>query len=368
MLTSKKGLALVTAIFLAFGTAFSAQASNDCKTYESAQYDGILEALSCLKMQNDLSDFENIDFSDLYLGNPIQTYIYSDNALVPSKIAYPIICNNKLGFWAIEVNGKYQISQGLVDEINKCISADDAFAIVYDYDSVYLSTDSTLNCIGHYEGWDNTRSKIDTESVIDERIQLASLSKDVKIEFTNSQQRQIYYYCDVDYVTQFIPGIVDSASYICWAATIACIVNYHNGTSLTAVDVAQAIKGNDYNHGMAAEDYYYIVQYFRNNSVGTDLTCQITLPSIYSITDNIQNDYPIYSVWQGPSSWHASCLYGIFTTNNYISIMDPQVGFVEVPAITNTSIGAGYCAYSYYSIFSACTWNLLEAIYYPSFS
>ena len=48
--------------------------------------------------------------------------------------------------------------------------------------------------------------------------------------------------------------------------------------------------------------------------------------------------------------------------------MDPQVGFVEVPAITNTSIGAGYCAYSYYSIFSACTWNLLEAIYYPSFS
>lgn len=337
----------------------------------------LAEALGCVEIQKEEYGLSNEDFYALRIGEPIQTYVYSNDSFIAWQTLYPILSGKKLILWAVEVEGSYQISQGLVRELSSALDYDEAFAIVYDYDSVYLYSNGSFKCLGHFKGQDDSRSQLKLLTVSQDKLITRSLAENKEVNYlpgdAKSAKSQIYYGCNVDFVTQANPN--GQTSYICWAATIACIVNYHNGTDWTATYVAADIKGPNFNQGVYPTFYSTAIQYFRNHNVGTYLPYTNAMPSTYSITDNLQHGYPLYSTWQvynslGSSTniMHAMCIYGIYTTNNYISIMDPDNGFATVAADPNSGNGAGYCSYTYYDTTSGTYATLIDAIYSTSFS
>lgn len=127
--------------------------------------------------------------------------------------------------------------------------------------------------------------------------------------------------CNVSYVTQ------KPYENLCWAATIACIVNYKTGSNYSAYDIAVATYGTSgYNitlpHDSATSELGRYGIYYTGDVVSA--------PSSLTISSSISYDNPVYGVFDvaGMSNDHICTIYGINmnTTNHRITLMDPNSG------------------------------------------
>jgi len=106
---------------------------------------------------------------------------------------------------------------------------------------------------------------------------------------------------------------------LCWAATVACIANYRNKTSLSATDVCNAM-GLPY---AGVETPVAADALIHKYSICSTYTYSV--PSFSTIMAFIDNGRPIYMSSESSQGWHATTLYGYITSSQGvgISLMDP---------------------------------------------
>lgn len=260
---------------------------------------------------------------------------------------YPITENHELIAFAINNDGKFQISTGLVQDINNTVDTNTPFALIYDKKGCYLYSADRFALLKETSLKDTSRSVLDVNNVTVDtnNLELSALIDSRSLGYTNLfQAKASCEECPVDFVSQNPP------SNICWAAVIASIANYCNGTSLTAVSVAQAFYGaSNYDRGIndsvapSIFDDYDLSYTYKNQK-----------PSDNVMLGNIQDDYPIYGSFTWSGGRHGGVIYGINVIGGYIYIMDPESGF--------TSASASSSGYKYVSDYSNVTLTLDRAV------
>ena len=279
----------------------------------------ISEVLYGFEMQKEAIGLENVDFKMLEMGKAIQTYIYACDEFEEGYIMYPILNNEDLVFWAIKTGDTYQLTTALVDEVNQNITDETDFAIIYDKNSSYLYKENEFIYLATSQVEDDTRSVLDPEGEFgDLELKTENLLVTSSLGYVGGRARSYpYYECNVGFVSQI------KGSSMCWAATIACIVNYRTGSNLSAVSVAKSHYGNsDYDRGLPVGVEISVLANY-----GQWYTYKNQVPSQNVIIANIQGGFPIYSSWTRTGVRHAVCIYGINAIGGYIYLMDPEFGF-----------------------------------------
>ena len=284
----------------------------------------IVSVLADVEQSKQSWGLANADFTSFEIGNPIKTYNYADNALEESMILYPIMSNGELVLWAVPIEGKFQITNGLVKEIRMLVRRNQPFALVYDADSVYAYLNDNLALLRQSNQSVLSRDKINSvEDVSPYRIETARLDANIPLEYgtymMNAEQtRATNVSCNVSYVTQ------NPYNKICWAAAIACIANYKNNTNYTAVNVAQNRYGsNNFNQAINVEAFtvnirryglpYYVDAYYENfdNKIYNSLLADNPVGGAFDVVE---------------SSFHATTIFGINILAGRIQVMDPEFG------------------------------------------
>lgn len=340
----KKPIAVLSALILCLAPAASVSAAGgqpaarEPQALSESEKASLSEALNGVEAQKNMINelipgLEDMDFSRLCVGKPVQTYIYANNAFEPSQAMYPITYNDRLIFWAIEDEGKFQITTALVGDINDKLEGSVAFSIVYDRNNAYLYSNNAFTWLANWADAVGNRSLLEPDAVILEKLETVSFSEKLEWEYLPAVAREpIYYGCNVEYVPQKL-------SNLCWAATIACIMNYCKGESHTPEEFAIYYFVSDdetvYNDGVGDVNVPKVFAHYN-----MDYTYKDKTPSDSVIGHNIRSDYPVYAGWVTSSgNHHATCIYGINAIGGYVHIMDPEVGF--------TSASAGSNGYSY---------------------
>lgn len=340
MKKSTKFFALVLAVMVLSSTVFPVRAVEAADAYKS----GIINALQAVEG----TELAGLDFSELTVGEPIQTYVYVGDTFEQNGIYYPLLENGNLVLLAIPQDGWYQITNGLVAEINKNITRTTAFSLVYDQTRCYLYANGIFTLLVESGDQIQSRSVLNPDLVVRDNImETNSLSVSTPLGYssknaTNAQTRSDYIQCGVSYVTQ------NPYNNLCWAASCVSIMNYLTTNRYTIVELAQA------HHNSISE---VIFNQTINPGVETTVLRRFggltytyrygTIPSVTVIRNNIQAGKPIYSHWSVSSTqYHAVVIKGTGMNGNYayLYVVDPQFGY------TNAQLSNG--AYTYTSAYS----------------
>lgn len=318
----------------------------------SEAMDEISSLLASIEQSKDAWDLSEVDFSNLRVGNPIYSYIYSDDSFQANDRIYPISEDGQLLLLAVDHDGTISITTQFVKEITAAIGPNEPFSIVYDRIGCYACTDSSSILLT-----ENTDGEIDSRSVLphnntsfSENLPLVALSDDYLAphkEAAPYAMEDYNYSLSVPFVNQ-LPN-----QYICWAACVASIVNFTTGNRLTAQDVVRKLYGNDYNQTLTVKEIPALL-----NSYGLNYQPRIVFPSDYRIYINLLEGYPLYSDWyrtDGISGGHACVIFGIDSQYGRLSLMDPWGG------IRATASFDGY-DYNYYCVGAARSYKLSCAV------
>ena len=317
----KRILSLLIAMIIAFGFNLFVYAESIANSVEN-KIITVLQNTECIK---DDMGLDGIDFCELYISNPINTYEFTNNGFVFLRKAYPLLIDNNIIALALElgsgVERTYQISTTFVDEINK-IKNGTPLAIVYDKEGAYVFFDGHFYLLGlHSEKIIDRLNVCDFDMVkIDvDKLNLVEISNGKKLNYEAalSSRTTTYYECDVEYVTQ------NPHENICWAASCAMIINSVRDYHYTAVQVARRHYNNDFDHDLPFGDEVDVLADF---SVVYTYNGLIK-PSGGVMLHNIRYGWPIFAGFtNSDGGGHAVVIYGINVTSGYLYIMDPLVG------------------------------------------
>ncbi|MBQ2865278.1 MAG: hypothetical protein IJE90_02005 [Clostridia bacterium] len=281
----------------------------------------------------------DLNFEQLEIGEVLKAYEYADDHFIELRDIYPLFYNGELVALANQLStGSFNISTSMVQAIK---NTDTPYAaIIYDANSCWLydgiEFTQMLECSQVVEWRGNLSTEKSVSTAKSSNIQLCNMQRFNSLGYTtdvkaknNNRSINSYYSCPITYVTQHLSG---QTSKICWAATIACIKNYIDGTNYTAVDVARAKFGDNYNQGATNIE----VQDHMRNTYNLYYTYHDAVPSDVVIASNLEQDKPIvarFSVTRigatTPSSYHMMPLYIIDLSNEYIKVMDPDMPLAQ---------------------------------------
>lgn len=339
----------ITALFLVISMmacVFSINAHASNVFLSESQSNLLSDALIDVEAEKDTWGLSNVNFQTLSIGNAVQSFEYKNGQLIRSFVMYPIIHDEQLVLWAIPVNGHFQISNSLVDEVNSHIGFAENFVLLYDRNGVHAYTGDTMRCLVEYEDSLTTRSKLTTDvltrSTVITQADYTKLIDNVAIHY-NSRVRNTGYA-----VTCNVSRVVQTGDYTCWAASIACISNCVLGTSYDDVTVAKRITGSQTN---------YDVPLYFGDALSALSQMQLSWYSTYgaSLTrmySSIANNHPVLAFFSGyGASNHYCTVYGANSANGRIMIVDPREGYASVNRSSD-----GY--YVYVSPLDAITFEL----------
>lgn len=150
----------------------------------------------------------------------------------------------------------------------------------------------------------NNRRKVDVEEIG---------NKNYVDRYTPTVTSELgYYYCNIN-------GAQGQGFYgLCWAATVATIVNYRKGTNITAKEVAKAM-GIGYDDGGRDEDVENALSKY---GLYTYYTIYDQVGSFSTIMKHIQSQYPMrVSGRNAAGEGHSVTLYGYRNLSNGKYIM-----------------------------------------------
>ena len=360
MKTHKRLACLVLSFAFVLSTVAFASDEENSSEVTQAQKADIITMLNSMEGNKAALDLSGVNFSNLNVGNPIHAYQYIDSQFVESHLLYPLTEGSALVVWAISIGNQYQITTSLVGEIGGLVTENEPFALVYDRNHGYLYAGGEFTILTEFEE-NLDRSILPTEELFPDLEGLASA-----IEVTALAEK-----VSLGYVPAVTPYSVNSTvmlnvdavsqnppSYICWAATIACIVNYCTGTDYTAADIAIDYYGS--------QNYNQRLDYRLTPPVFSDYGLFYTdgnVPSDNTILDNLNEDYPIYGrfISSTGTSSHACVIYGINTSAGYIYIMDPYHNANNGTAFT-TCVYSSSDGYTFVSGWNGKIWNLNNGV------
>lgn len=284
------------------------------------QKDQLSEVLYGAELQKELLGLREVDFSQLYISAPVHTYCYMNDRFVDGVELYPIMYGGQTVLFALEDDGRFQITTAMVEVLNEYIIRGVDFCLVYDRNNCYMYTNGEFTILMKSEEAIEERGILDVDGDVLSNMELetARLSGETVLGYRQNLERaETYIGCNVGYVKQ------DPGTDICWAAAVACIVNYRIKSNLSAMDVV-----SDYGGGTAGLKDTFIPAVF--GKYGLSYSFQETAPSNNVISNNLRQDYPIYgSFIVNTDSRHSAVIYGINVVGGYIYIMDPLIGFTS---------------------------------------
>ena len=329
---SSMSVVLIFAILLP--CALCASAAEMSLPISQSERLAVIDVLTEIEPHKEAWGLEGVDFCDLEIGAPVQTYNYVENTLESGNMMYPLSANDRLILWAVPASGQFQITTGLVNELNSVLNVGTPFALIYDASNIYLYADNTITLLKHTNQDISLRGSLNTNArfAVGE-INTVRLSQKTHLGYNVSMQRstQVNISCNVNYVTQ------NPYKNLCWAASVACIANYKKGTSLDAATVARNYHGStNFDRGILPNglpvilwdyglDYYVFSDY---GSFGD------------RIMDSILADNPVggsFDVING--GYHATVIFGINVIAGRLQVMDPEFGMTTA---TIQSAGNGY--------------------------
>ena len=315
----KKLISVLLVVCIVVSFAVPVMATDNTTPTISTETVGVIQTgLRNASYEKDNYGLDGIDFSSLYLGNPIKTYEYTANGYAPLSIPYyPLFSSGDLVAFALisEVDGnpKATISTAYVDDLSEL---DEAFALVFDRTSCYLLTENSFDLLLNFsenEGIVESRASID-QSVVP-ALTLGSLSSIMALGAMPETRSEAYMSCAVDYVS------TSGYSNISWAACVACIGNYLvPSMNETAVSIAQDYLGNSFNSEVTLDEAMCLLwDYY-----GITYTNHTSTPTEADFARNIGYDRPVYTTF---SSDLNCVVYGVDVLEGSISIMSPVHGF-----------------------------------------
>lgn len=336
-------LCLVIAIVFSISVNAIVFAEEPPDVWESDR-SGINNALNAIEVTKRDFGLDQVDFSSIYAGEKALAYEYSGDGFEELYSFYPLFVDDDLVALAISPDGEhYQIDTDLV-AIIKTIAVSE-IALVYDCENCYLYTDGSFFVLREFEEDIVGRGKLNVD-IESESIYTTDLAPARSLGYMAPIQSRASYYasCSVTHVTQNPP------SSICWAASVACIVNYCVGVNLTAVDVAKQYYGEDYNNSATTTQVVSLLSYTYGLYYQKDTT-----PTDNEIYSSLSSDRPVYArfTWvnsSGVTKGHAVVIYFINTSSRYITVMDPEFGY-------KSAFHDG-TAYTYVSSYSGVTLTL----------
>ena len=312
---------IAVAMFVS-GFVFSTYAETSNNSVSSE----IVAALNSAEYVKDRYGLSNVDFAALTYCNSIYAYDYTEEGLVYNSEFIPIMHDNTLVGWVIKAQSEpdtmYQFSTAFVNNVNS-IDNITSFAFIYDYNACYLYDGTLLYKLDDIDLEVPGRETLNEEDLKTASIILRDLSNPIELNYVtpNTNTRTpVYYECNVSYVTQLPP------SNMCWAASVACVANYFNGTNLTAVSVARKWYNtmSDYNHTLTIGLQDDVLRNY-----GITYTYRNQAPSSNVIFENIYYGYPIIGTFSWSNGHHDAVIYGVNAVAGYIYIMDPDGGFCD---------------------------------------
>lgn len=325
---------LCGAVMFSFSSAktFAEELNQDYSSYSCDE--GIISALQAIETDKDNFNLAGVNFEELTVSDPIKAYEYTSGGVSFIYNYIPLFYNNVLTAWAVESEDEddvfYQISTAYVDEINAVIDNSVPFALIYDKSCCYLFDGSNIHKLGSF---DEIESRLDlTENVLSaSSVVLNSLNETHDLGYSHAIMPYgvtlpvDIYECPVKYVTQH----VNNYKNLCWAASIACIVNYKNGNDFyTALKIAEKDMDGETNidHKLSAGKEVRILSKY-----GLSYQFIFSVPSPSDISYNLEKKYPLYAFFSSSESNHAVVIYKCAINNQNINeslfyIMDPNYG------------------------------------------
>ena len=308
----------------------------------------LISALQTIEPSKDAYNLNNVNFADLEISNPINSYIYSDNGLIESNKYYPIFYNDELVLFAVKVenndNSYFQITDSLVSIVNSYIDNSDEVSFVLDKNAIYLYDGSSFTELVFHGVNIEERNELNSSflSYSDTQILKTNklLSTPKKITYSSNMDRSSAVLQNFRKVGKNTPGygpntevtydesgsLTDNTYNLCWAACIASMVNYENQALnpgylnyKNAVDIAKEHTGSSTAFNVTIQSPTIVLQsfgYFYNQYTIYNNNPQY----VYIAYNNIFEGYPIY----GHVDSHAVVIYGANLNGNYLSIMDPE--------------------------------------------
>jgi len=333
MLKLKKSCAVFIAVLLLLSSVGSVSAT----AFSSETSSGIIEAIRAAEGIKTELGLSHLNFEDFSVGNPIPVYDYKDGSLVKSGDYYPLFIDNELTAFAIQIMMDnavtYQFSTTYVSDIHRLrIGNNTPYAFIFDCDATYLYYNENIIQIKISGTYHAERGNLEECSpALFTGITLQNMAHSTSVGYINQplnvRSLNTYIRCEVDFVPQ-------NNYDICWAASIACIVNYLNTQDYTAYDVATDYYGQYFNQGLAQYQEVNILRsYGINYASVAKKNGQNAQFSLFKY--NIERYYPIYAYFMHSGGDHACVVYGVEDTAKYVYIMEPNTGFVTLSYSTS---------------------------------
>lgn len=353
----RKRISLLIAIVLTLSMLSGSSLAT--ATVDPSILEGIETALDRITQnaQEELYGLDKVDFSTIAVGSPIESYEYIDGDMAKLDFSvYPLTSEGVLVAFAVKQADSdfINVTTALVGELGAKLSTNEAFALVYDSEACYAYSQNNFIEVVSSAEVDESRDMVDSTTTMPREAKLQSLAPVQALEYEvpgaqlNSgimaRAASTYVSLPVQYVTQSPPSVY------CWACCVASIGNYMRGGSLNGQDVAKSVYGNtNWNRTATLTTSLGAL----SNLYGINYTAYSYAPSAAVAAGKLSLGRPLFASWSSSTSsnGHASVIYGADQYYYYISVMDPEFGFINVGR--NNSM-----QYTYVSLYDARTLTL----------
>lgn len=316
----KKVISIILIIILIFSVS---AVNTSAETGKASDVDGIIFSLNAVWSVKEQMGLSKVDFEALTYSDSVMAYDYTDEGLVFNSEFIPIKYEEEVIGWVIKklTDGAfYQFTTAFAEEVNRIADDDTEFAIIYGYDASYFYDGKEIYTIGNVSIPVEGRKALESAEQLEyENAALRSIGENCALPYSNSgisSRAPVYFSCNVAKVSQ------NPYEHLCWAASVACIVNYLKKTNHTAVSVAKDWRGTLTDKGLnLAEEVKVLEKY------GISYTYKYSDPSANVMLKNIQNGYPLFGMFKHMYGHHACVIYGVNIMAGYFYVMDPIDGF-----------------------------------------
>lgn len=313
----------------------------------SSQKAQIVDILGFVELDKEAIGLENVDFSQLRIGNKLNRYMVTDQGIEITGYSYPIFYNDEIVLIATSLSGGFQISTYEAEAIES--RGIDNIALVYDenglclfdgsrFDRVYQDTmiteDGYLSLCENSIVYENISAQAN-EIVLTNLCYSESLYDQLPSASINTSSLDGYYYATVDFVSQ-------NDEDICWAACVAMLTNSINDIYYSAEDIAIAYLGEDnMNDGLSFDKVSEILrgEVNYNSIMDEDIIDDCLCDEDYDYTNSTISDTMIQwcmEDWRpiiagftragGYQGHHAVVIDAIHRGAGYIRVCDPNCG------------------------------------------
>ena len=316
----KRILSLLLAVCMLFpGNSYLAKA-------ESNEKEGIIEAMVEILPNKEMFGLGDVDFFTLQVGSAIQVYNYVNESFVFSRNAFPLFSGNELVGILYSLEGsRYQFMTGLADKIRETNSAN--VAIVYDSEGCNVYNGQNFIRIIEADCIDTNKSVLPEEldSLDCGSINLTDLSVHSDLGLAN-----VPVVCsEVDFCLNVPQVLQGSYLNLCWAASIATVVNYKLNEHYTCMSMAVECQGSESDiASMTHVIEGYIQNYLPCYSLSN--TIEPIYPSFTVMRNNLAANNPIFSSFRNQFGGHHNTVMVGYTGVGNLYILDPKVAGLTV--------------------------------------